>query len=207
MPTILLIRHAANDVMATRLAGRLPGVHLNDLGRRQAADLSGALASLSLRAVYASPLERAVETATPLAISRQLVVQLEPGLNEVDYGSWQGRTYKSLRRLRLWQTLLNDPSAIRFPGGGTPQEAQQIAVAALERIAAGMQPGEFAACITHGDIVRLAVAHYLNMPLKEYHRLCINPASVTVVRLNESQPRVVRINQSFSSPPDEEFFK
>lgn len=207
MPTLLLIRHAANDVMNTRLAGRTPGVHLNALGRQQAADLASALAALPLSAVYASPLERAVETAAPLAATRQLAVQVEPGLNEVDYGSWQGCTYKSLRRRRLWQTLLTDPAAMRFPDGGTLIEAQQLAIAALEQIAAHLPKNEFVACVTHGDIVRLTVAHYLNMPLLEYHRLCISPASVTILRLNESQPRVVRVNQSFSAIPDEEFFK
>ncbi|HQN45356.1 MAG TPA: histidine phosphatase family protein [Anaerolineaceae bacterium] len=207
MPTLLLIRHAANDVMNNRLAGRLPGIHLNALGRQQAADLARALAALPLSAVYASPLERAVETAAPLAAARQLTVQVEPGLNEVDYGSWQGCTYKSLRRRRLWQTLLADPASMRFPDGGTLIEAQQLAITTLEQIATHLPKNEFVACITHGDIIRLSVAHYLSLPLPEYHRLCISPASVTVLRLNESQPRVVRVNQSFSTNPDEEFFK
>src|SRR3954452_18283038 len=102
MTTILLIRHGENNMVGKRLAGRLPDVHLNDRGKQQAQQLAEALCKAPLKAIYSSPLERAVETAEPLAAELGLPVQIAPGLIELGYGDWQGKTLKQLSRLKLW---------------------------------------------------------------------------------------------------------
>ena len=118
MPTLLLlIRHGENDVMYRRLAARLPDVHLNQRGREQAAALAQALTHAPIEAIYSSPLERAVETAQPLADARGLPVEIRSDLIEVNYGSWQGKTYAQLRRTNLWKTVHSTPSQVRFPDG------------------------------------------------------------------------------------------
>ena len=117
MPVVLLIRHGENDVMHRRLAGRLPGVHLNEPGRGQAAALVERLKNLPVNAIYSSPLERALETAEPLAGTRELPVQVNPGLLEIDYGQLQGKTYKQLQRINAWKMLQEEPSRVQFPGG------------------------------------------------------------------------------------------
>ena len=73
MPLLLLIRHGENDYVKTgKLAGRLPGVHLNEKGQKQAEALGQALSDVPIKAIYSSPLERAMETATPIANARKL---------------------------------------------------------------------------------------------------------------------------------------
>ena len=105
MPILLLIRHGENDfVKQSRLPGRMPGIHLNEHGREQAAALAESLKKMPLRAIYASPLERAVETAEPLAQALGLAIQLRPGLLDTDVGEWQGTQLKKLRKLPLWIT-------------------------------------------------------------------------------------------------------
>lgn len=206
MTLLLLIRHGENDVMHRRLAGRLPGVHLNRSGIQQAQELTRSLAHAPLEAVYSSPLERAVQTAQPLAEAHGLAVQICPALSEVDYGDWQGRTYKQLRRARLWKTVQEQPVAVRFPNGETFLEVQQRVIAKLDSLAQQhtRQPNEeqphppeaVIAAVAHGDVIRLALAHYLNMDLNDFHRLTIFPASMSVVRVVEGQrPLVVHINQ------------
>ncbi len=206
MTLLLLIRHGENDVMHRRLAGRLPGVHLNRNGIQQAHTLAQSLAHAPLEAVYSSPLERAVQTAQPLAEARGLMVQLCPALIEVDYGDWQGRTYKQLRRIRLWKTVQEQPLAVRFPNGETFSEVQQRVIAELQRLAQqhARQPSQeqphppeaVIAAVAHGDVIRLALAHYLNLHLNDFHRLTIFPASLSVVRVAEGQrPLVMHINQ------------
>jgi len=212
MTILLLIRHGENDVMLRRLTGRMPGVSLNEKGRSQAKELANALAHAPLKAVYSSPLERAVETAEPLAASHGLTVQVRPALIEVHYGEWQGRTYKQLNRLKKWQLLLKKPSSIRFPGGETMGEVQQRVVADLETLAAEWQlqseseekTESIIAIVAHADVVRLALAHYLKMALNDFMRLYINSASVSILLHRGSErPRIISINQqAFFSWPE-----
>lgn len=214
MTILLLIRHGENDVMLRRLTGRVPGVSLNEKGRCQARELADALKHAPLQAVYSSPLERAVETAEPLAASHGLSVQVRPALIEVNYGDWQGKTYKQLNRLNKWKQLLKKPSSIRFPGGETMREVQQRVVADLETLFAEWQPhpesdeikDPIIAIVAHADVIRLALAHYLNMGLNDFMRLYINPASVSILLHRGSErPRVISINQqaffSWPEPP------
>lgn len=192
MTLLLLIRHGENDARKTRLVGRLPGIHLNQQGREQAEELAGLLADAPIQAVYSSPLERALETAEPLARALNLPVEPLPDLLEIDYGAWQGRTFKQIRRSKFWRQVGENPAGVRFPGGETFLEAQQRAVAALERIAQGK---DMAAVVTHADVILLALAHYLNMPLKDFHRLEIQPASISVIELKDGRSRILHVNQ------------
>lgn len=211
MTILLLIRHGENDVMLRRLTGRTPGVSLNLKGRQQAQTLANALTHAPITAVYSSPLERAIETAEPLARAHHLTVQMRPNLIEVDYGQWQGRTYKQLGRLKLWKALLEKPSQIRFPDGETMAEVQQRVVTDLDALARQWQVPEadgkadeqLIAVVAHADIVRLALARYLNMALDDFLRLTVSPASVSIVQSDGSGcPRVISINQlpNFSWP-------
>ncbi|MHB8855280.1 MAG: histidine phosphatase family protein [Bellilinea sp.] len=204
MTLLLLIRHGENDVMQRHLTGRAPGVSLNGKGRQQAELLADALIHAPLKAVYSSPLERAIETAEPLALSRHLSVQVRPNLIEVDYGGFQGRTYKQLGRLKLWKALLERPSQIRFPGGETMAEVQQRVVADLDTLARewlttdvdGKSEEHLIAIVAHADVIRLALAHYLNMALDDFLRLTVNPASLSIVQNDgNSRPKVICINQ------------
>lgn len=192
MTLLLLIRHADNDARKTRLVGRMPGVHLNQRGREQAEELARLLADVPIQAVFSSPLERAVETAEPIARALNLPVETDPDLLEIDYGEWQGRTFKQIRRSKFWRKVGENPAEVRFPGGETFLEAQQRAVAALEKAAQGK---EMVAVVTHADLILLALAHYLGMPLNAFHRLEISPASITVVDWKDGRARVLHVNQ------------
>jgi probable phosphoglycerate mutase len=194
MAVILLIRHAENDMVGVRLNGRLPGLHLNDRGRRQAEEVARWLSDAPLKALYCSPLERALETARPLAESHHLPIQVRQALLEVDYGRWQGKTFKQLRRMKLWNTVLSDPASARFPAGESLQEVQSRAVLEIETLAASHKPDDLLVCITHGDVVCLLAAHYLNIPLGSFRRLHAGTASVTVLLHREGHIHLPYIN-------------
>ena len=195
MPAILLIRHGENDyVKQGRLAGRLPGVHLNEKGQAQAERLAKALAKVPIKAIYSSPLDRALETAAPLAAVKSLIVVECPGLVETDVGAWQGEKISSLRRLKIWKTLQNRPSLMRFPDGETVAEAQQRIVAEIQHIASLHGPKEMAALFSHSDPIKLAVAYFLGQPLDMFQRLAIAPASVTTLFVGVGQAMLVNLN-------------
>lgn len=196
MTTILLIRHGENNMVGKRLAGRLPNVHLNEKGQQQARHLAEVLCKAPLKAIYSSPLERAVETAEPLAQLLNLPVLPAPGLIELAYGDWQGKTLKQLGRLKLWKVVQHKPSEMRFPNGESFVEVQTRAVAEVERIAAAHEEQDLVACFSHGDIIRLTVAHFLGVPLDLFQRVAANPASITAIHLNKKgQPMILHMNQ------------
>ncbi|MBG0771847.1 MAG: MSMEG_4193 family putative phosphomutase [Anaerolineaceae bacterium] len=197
MATFLLIRHGDNDFLGSKLAGRLPGVHLNAKGQAQAQAVADGLAELPITAIYASPLERAQETAQPLAESKGLPIQVLPELMEIDFGEWQGQELAKLRKDKLWEIVQTNPATFRFPGGESFAEAQNRVVAGL--LALSEQYGEKAliVCTSHSDIIRLAVAHFLALPLDRFQRIRIRPASVTVLHLNGGLGYFGPINYSF----------
>jgi probable phosphoglycerate mutase len=176
------------------LSGRLPGKSLSPQGRGMAEALASELRSVRLAAIYSSPLERAVETATPIALAQRREVIVHEGLLEVDYGSWSGRSLKSLYRLRLWRVVIRTPSRAGFPGGESIAEAQHRMVSTCEELAA-LHKGKTVALVTHGDPIKAAVSHFLGQPLDLFNRIAIAPASVTVLDLpNGGWPRLVSLN-------------
>jgi probable phosphoglycerate mutase len=195
MATFLLIRHALNDWIDKRIAGWTPGVHLNDAGKRQADALVERLARVELAAIYSSPLERALETAAPLARARGLVVQPCEEFGEIRYGAWTGLELTELRQRADWKRFVRCRSVMRVPDGELMLELQTRMVAGLERLRAH-HGDEAVAIVSHGDPIRTAIAHYAGIPLELYPRLDIAPASVSILHVADDGPRVVRMNDT-----------
>jgi probable phosphomutase (TIGR03848 family) len=196
---LLLMRHALNDWVGERLAGWTPDVHLNETGRSQAAALGALLANVPLAAIYSSPLERTWETAQPLAQALGLTVQVREGLGETRYGDWTGRALKELKGEDLWPVVQVYPGGTRFPGGESLREVQARVVSELDAIR-DAHPGETVAVFSHSDPIKMAVAHYLGLPLDLFQRLTIGPASVTAFAFTRFGPRLICLNHSQSLP-------
>ena len=195
MTVLLLIRHGHTDTAGKRLTGWSKGVHLNDRGRGEAETLVERLEGIPVAAIYASPLERARETAAPLARARRLAVRTRRGLIETGYGEWTGRSIAQLRRSKLWTTLMRSPSAMRFPGGESLVDVQARTVAELDRIARD-HPHGVVAVVSHADVVALALAHHAGMHLDHYQRLTVDPASISVVVVGDHASRLVKVNDT-----------
>ena len=196
MARLLLIRHAPTPDTGKRLTGRLPGVSLGGDGRRLAEDLAERLSDVELSAVYASPIERTWETAEIVARPHGLSPVREDGLIEVDFGDWSGRTFKQLTRLKLWQTVKTTPSRVTFPGGESMADMQRRGVATCERLAAAA-PKRTLALVSHADVIKAIISHYLGQPFDPFQRIVISPASVSVIDLpTDGPPAVVAVNAS-----------
>lgn len=206
MPVILLVRHGENEyVKKGKLAGRIPGVHLNDKGRAQAAALAEALRQHPVKAVYSSPLERTMETAAPIAAAFNLEVTRRDGLLEVDYGTWQDKTLKQLSRRKLWRTVQGAPALARFPEGESFAEAQLRIAHELETLAEMHKKNDMLVCVGHSDMIKLAAAYYLGLPLDLFQRLVVQPASVTTIQLMPGRfARLLNLNTIPYRLPDEE---
>lgn len=199
MPIILLIRHAENDyVKKGRLPGRKPDIHLNKKGRAQAQALAEKLKDAPIKAIYSSPLERAIETAEPLANALGLQVIPRPGLIEADVGEWTDRTVKSLGRLKEWRRVQHSPSLMRFPGGESFLETQYRICQEIETLRALHDQQDLIACVSHADPIKMAVAYYLGMPLDLFQRLSVAPASITALMIGDMGSRLLALNYDFS---------
>lgn len=195
MTTLFLIRHGLTAQTGSILYGQTRGIPLDERGRAQAEDLVGRFAPVKLTAVYSSPLERCVQTMAPLAHASRLPVIERRELVEMHAGEWTGRSLAQLRRTKLWATVQREPSAFRFPGGESFPEARDRIVDEVERIARRHRRGRVAVA-THGDLVRILVAHFTATPLDEFQRIVVDTASVSVVSLDGGRPRVLLVNDT-----------
>nr|MBN1229508.1 MSMEG_4193 family putative phosphomutase [Anaerolineae bacterium] len=197
MTTIIFVRHALNDWVSTgRLAGWTPDIHLNAEGQRQAENLGRRMATSKLAAIYSSPLERAIETASAIARHHPaLSVQVEKRIGEVDFGDWTGKRLCKLRRKPLWQVVQNQPSIAHFPGGEGIREMQSRVIASLETYARQFPDGSIV-IISHADVIKVAVAHFAGIPLDLYQRIVIAPASISTIQIGKSGVHLLGINDT-----------
>jgi probable phosphomutase (TIGR03848 family) len=195
MTTLLLVRHGHTDAAGKRLTGRAPGVHLNELGRRQAQRLVERLDGVRIDTIVSSPLERCRETAAPLAMARGHAVDVGRAWIEVGYGEWTGRSISQLRRTKHWRRVMFAPSNVRFPGGESLLEVQVRAVDASFDIAARHARGTVLV-VSHADVIRLLVAHLAGMHADHLQRLSIDTASITAVSISDGFPRLLTVNET-----------
>ncbi len=201
MATVILVRHGRTTANATGvLAGRAPGVSLDDTGREQATLAADRLASVPVAGVVSSPLERCLQTAQ-LIIDRQTgtpYAPVDPDLTECDYGQWQGRTLSDLATEELWSVVQSQPSAVVFPGGESMAAMQARSVAAIRRHDAFFEaehgPGAVWVAVSHGDIIKSILADALGMHLDLFQRLNVGPASLSIVRYGPNRPSVYGTN-------------
>ena len=199
--TFLLIRHALCDPVGTSIAGRAAGIHLNPAGRVQAAALAQRIAHLHISAIYSSPLERALETAEPMAVDRRMEVVRTTGLNEVDFGEWTGRSLAELNGMADWREFNVHKSATRIPKGETMTEVLARAWKELDRIRRD-RGRTLVAVVSHGNVLRSIVTHALGASLDFMHRLVIDPASVTILAFEHDVPRLLLLNSAGEWPEE-----
>ncbi|MGW1126757.1 histidine phosphatase family protein [Streptomyces sp. NPDC002526] len=202
MPTLILVRHGRSTAnTAGVLAGRTPGVALDERGATQAAALPGRLAALPLAAAVSSPLQRCRETLEPLLAARpDLPLHVEDRISECDYGDWSGRKLAELTDEPLMTVVQQHPSAAAFPGGESMRAMQARAVDAVREWNARIEAehGENAAYVmcSHGDIIKALVADALGMHLDLFQRLQADPCSVTAIRYTRLRPYLVRLGDT-----------
>ncbi|NEX92533.1 histidine phosphatase family protein [Caulobacter sp. 17J65-9] len=190
--TVLLVRHASHDRLGRVLCGRMAGVILSDQGRREAQALGRRLADRELAAVYSSPLERTRETAEALAAPHGLTPELDPDLNEVDVGDWAGRAFDDLAGPE-WDRWNQARSGARAPGGEAMTEVQARVARALARLR-DRHPGQTVAVVSHGDVIKAAVATALQLSLDGLQRFDIAPASVSTLVVGDWGMKVHDLN-------------
>ncbi len=195
MAIIILLRHGENEwVKEHKLAGWIPGVHLNENGRKQAQDAADRLAHLPISTLYSSPVERCMETAEYVGKTLGLPITQLPEVGEVRYGDWEGEKIAELAKLPEWHVVQHVPSRHAFPAGESMRAVQVRIVDALEGLAQKHGDEMIVVC-AHADLIKMAMAHYLGTHLDLFQRIVISPCSASVLMLGDKGLiRVLRIN-------------
>jgi probable phosphoglycerate mutase len=196
-PTLVLfVRHGQTATTGKVLPGRAPGLHLADAGRAQAEAVAARIGALKrVDAVYASPLERARETAAPIAAARRLKLVVDKGLVECDFGEWTGGSLKDLARTPEWGTVQRYPSGFRFPGGESFREMATRISSTTARLRAA-HPGQVVVAVSHADPIKAAVADALGTHLDLFQRIVVSTCSVTAIAYSDNGPVVLTVNDS-----------
>ena len=199
---VLLVRHGQTPTTGKLLPGRAPGLHLADQGNAQAAAVAERIAQLpKVDAIYASPLERARETAAPIGKALKQKVNVHKGLLECDFGDWTGAELAKLMKLPEWNTVQRAPSTFRFPNGESFTEMQTRMVSALDDIRT-KHPGGVVVCVSHADPIKAAIAHAMGTHLDLFQRIVIGTCSVSAVSYSTFGPVVLTVNSVGQSLAD-----
>ena len=152
------------------------------------------LRDVPLSAVYSSPLERAVETAQPIADERRMSVRIVDGLNEVEFGDWTNLTFEEPDALPEWRRFNRERGTAAVPRGEAAVDVQRRIVSTLVELAS-RHVGETIAAVSHADVIRAAVLHAAATPLGEWQRFEIGPASITALVYTPDGPRLLCVNE------------
>jgi probable phosphomutase (TIGR03848 family) len=204
MPTVILVRHGRSDSnTAGTLAGRTPGVKLDETGLKQAEAVAQRLAELPLAAIVTSPLERCKQTAAAIAKHHEaLRPATDRRLTECGYGDWTGQKISTLAKDPLWAVVQQHPSAVTFPNGESMRAMQQRAVDAVRAhdaaLAKSHGEGALWVAVSHGDVIKAIVADALAQHLDTFQRIVVDTASTTIITYTATRPFLVRLNDSGS---------
>lgn len=195
MTTLWLVRHGVTSHTGHKLSGWMPDVHLTEEGRAQADAAAELLSGTKLEAVYSSPIDRTRETAAAIAARHGLPVRTRRTIGEVEYGKWTNKSFKVLARQKMWGLVQRWPSSVRFPDGETLREVQARALGEIDKIAEA-HPNGMVCVVSHADVIKLVLAHYLGIHIDLFQRIVIAPASISGIRLTADGPFVLSMNVS-----------
>jgi probable phosphoglycerate mutase len=219
---VVLVRHGVTETTGRELPGRAPGLHLSEAGRAQAevaaarvralvtggnGSSNGASAPTNGKTegkakpktkareavVHASPLERTLETAAPIAAALGVEVVPDDGLLELDMGEWTGLSLATARKRKEWATIQRYPSSFRFPGGESFLDMQTRMVGTVDRLRTA-HPGAIVVAVSHADPIRALVAHAMGTHLDLFQRVVVSPCSLTVIAYGAEGPVVLTVN-------------
>jgi broad specificity phosphatase PhoE len=187
-----LVRHGAYSLLDQALGGRNP-YKLSDEGHIQAGRIAAALSGRPIAATLSSPVQRAMETAEPIAAGLGLTLHIAPDFAEIDFAGWTGAAFTSLHDDPAWHAWNVFRSTAQVPGGEAILGVQTRAVGGLMRIAAAYPDAEVV-IVSHADVIKAVLAHFLGAPLDLMRRMEVSPGSISRLLLYAADAKVLAMN-------------
>jgi broad specificity phosphatase PhoE len=196
--TFFLVRHAAHERVGSVLCGRMPGVTLSNLGKAQAQALAARFSRENIACIHTSPLERAIETAEPIAIRLNKTLEQSEEIIEIDFGAWSGKSFETLVGDPHWASWNSSRSTSRPPGGEMMLEAQTRIVRAMESLRT-LHPDRSVVLVSHSDVIKAALLYHLGMPIDSYIRIEVSPASISTLVIGDWGSKVLCMNEAVAA--------
>jgi alpha-ribazole phosphatase/probable phosphoglycerate mutase len=195
---IALVRHAE---IAQDARGRCYGsldVELSPQGHAQALRLGDAFARQPVTRVLSSPRVRSRATAQAIAARHLLPVEVDERLRELDFGELEGSAYDDIASARpeLYARWMTDPTAVRFPGGEDYDDLRRRVLSALDSLRSQSDRASLIVVVTHGGVIRAALAELLDLPRERIFRIAVDAGSVSRVTWVDGEPMVLAVNHA-----------
>lgn len=194
-PTRLyLIRHGELSKARPNTYHGQMDVDLTPRGVAQLEAVADRLASLPLRAVYASTLRRSLHGAEQVAKRHGLSVIARPEFREKHFGVWEGLTYDEVadRYPEDWARWLTDPPTLKTPGGESYLEMQARVLPALARMIADHPESEIA-LVAHGGVNRAIICHAIGLDLKHVFRVEQDHGAINIIDFFPDGTAVIKL--------------
>ena len=205
MASIILVRHSRSTAnTAGVLAGQAPGIALDEVGFTQAQGLVSRIGEIEIKRVISSPLQRCLETITPWHTAHgKSIIEIDRNFIESDYGSWTGQKLSELSKEPLWKEVQKKPSKVTFPAGESFKAMFDRVSKGLDQIIDSLNDDDNVIIVSHGDIIKLAIAKILDLPIDNFQKLVIDPASISIVKVEkqEESRRTALISMNESGTP------
>jgi len=193
MPTLLLIRHGETDWNRSgRVMGDQP-IPLNSTGEQQARACADMLAQTPIAGIFTSPVLRAVQTADILSQAQATRPQHLAGLREIGVGDWINRYWQDFAEDTAKRDWYTQPDRARPAGGETLPEVQKRAVTAVEQVLQTAHEATYL-LVSHGDVIRALLAHYLRLNLGALRHARIDHAGVSGLELTDAAAQLLFLN-------------
>jgi probable phosphoglycerate mutase len=196
MTIFFLLRHAAHDNLGRFLAGRSANVSLGAQGRAQALRLGARMRQEGCDAIFSSPSERTQETAQAVSVACAIgPVTVRGELDEIDFGPWSGKTFAELNNDPNWRHWNSRRDIAVTPAGESMADARRRVCGFMEDLAQEFPQGRMA-LVSHADVIKSVICHVLGLSADRCFRFDIQPASVSIVTMGETEPRLLRLNET-----------
>lgn len=200
MIRLYIVRHGETEWNRERRAMGRKEIPLNRKGLEDAEKVAELLKDKGIKAIYTSPLRRTVETAEAIGRKTGANVIRDERLIEIGIRPWEGRSFNELLKDDGYRSFLEDPDG-RLPEGVEPaREVQKRGLELIRDIVANHSQGSFV-LVSHADVIRPILCHYLHIPLKYMRSFNIDNASISVVEIGEKRSRVLLLNYKVEGIP------
>lgn len=201
MTRVILVRHARTVWNSERRYGGHTNVSLDETGKNQVKKVAQRLKSYPIKAVYASDLERAYQTAEAIADIHNLVINKFGELREINFGQWEGKTYDEIMLEEAQQLIMDswikDPYHTCLPDGESLTHLQDRVVACLKKIIA-KHPEETIVIVTHAGPIWTVISHVLDVPLNNYWRIKQSNTAINIIDFYEDGGGVISLLNDIS---------
>lgn len=173
---LFLVRHGETVHNIAGIAQGWNDSELSMSGRLQVEALAKRIAGENPDAIFSSPLQRALTTASAISRATGVEVRALDDLREMNYGRWEGRSFLEVRQQddEIYRRWIADPDWA-CPGGESHNDVLRRVTRAFEQIDGGR-----VVVVTHGTAIRIGTTMLLNAPIAMARHLAIDNAAVSI---------------------------